>query len=110
MAALFVLTQPGIPLLFQGDEFGQPGSGDPDNRRFMRFGGDLSAREQALLAKVQAVGKARATHAGLRRGGQRTLRAQGDLYVYARGAGTRQGRNERCACGSGRKYKHCCSR
>ena len=21
---------------------------------------------------------------------------------------TRQGRNERCACGSGRKYKHCC--
>ena len=31
-------------------------------------------------------------------------------YVYARGARTRQGRNEACACGSGRKYKHCCGR
>jgi uncharacterized protein YecA (UPF0149 family) len=21
---------------------------------------------------------------------------------------TKQGRNEKCACGSGKKYKHCC--
>jgi neopullulanase len=82
-----VLTQPGIPLLSWGDEFGQPGANDPDNRRFMRFGAELNAREAALLAKVRAIGKARATHPGLMRGSRRTLLASGDLYVYARGAG-----------------------
>jgi hypothetical protein len=66
----------------------QPGTGDPDNRRFMRFGGALSANEAALLAKVQIVAKARGTLAGLRRGSRTTLYTDGDGYVYARGAGT----------------------
>ena len=87
VAQAFVLTQPGVPLIAWGDEFGQPGAGDPDNRRFLRRGNELSAREATLLAKVRAIGKARATHPGLKRGARRTLSAQGDVYVYARGAG-----------------------
>ncbi len=32
------LTIPGIPVTYQGDEYGQPGANDPDNRRWMEFG------------------------------------------------------------------------
>jgi len=87
LAQAFVLTQPGVPLLMFGDEYGQPGAGDPDNRRMMRFGAQLSAREAALLEKVRALGTARATHPGLRRGARRTLFVDADAYVYSRGAG-----------------------
>lgn len=31
------MTIPGIPVTYQGDEFGQPGANDPDNRRWMQF-------------------------------------------------------------------------
>ncbi len=31
------MTIPGIPVTYQGDEFGQPGANDPDNRRWMEF-------------------------------------------------------------------------
>jgi glycosidase len=42
----FNQTIPGIPVTYQGDEFGQPGANDPDNRRWMKFKEDqLSALE-----------------------------------------------------------------
>lgn len=31
------MTIPGIPVTYQGDEFGQPGANDPDNRRWIQF-------------------------------------------------------------------------
>lgn len=31
------LTIPGMPVTYQGDEYGQPGANDPDNRRWMEF-------------------------------------------------------------------------
>lgn len=34
----FNQTIPGIPVTYQGDEYGQPGANDPDNRRWMEFG------------------------------------------------------------------------
>ncbi|MFN1834098.1 alpha-amylase family glycosyl hydrolase [Balneola sp. MJW-20] len=33
----FNQTIPGIPVTYQGDEYGQPGANDPDNRRWMQF-------------------------------------------------------------------------
>ena len=87
LALTFVLTQPGMPLIYYGDEIGLPGAGDPDNRRMMRFGTALTAREQRLLDRVRVVAHARGTHPGLRRGARRTLLTDGDGYVYARGAG-----------------------
>lgn len=42
----FNQTIPGIPVTYQGDEFGQPGANDPDNRRWMQFEEDeLSSAE-----------------------------------------------------------------
>jgi glycosidase len=87
LAFTFLLTQRGIPLIYYGDEVGMPGAADPDNRRPMRFGTDLSAQETRLLEHVRAVGRLRATHPGLRRGARRSLHTDGDGYVYTRGAG-----------------------
>jgi neopullulanase len=84
LALTFVLTQPGVPLIYYGDEIGTPGTADPDNRRMMKWSG-LSPREQGLLDRVKIVSKARGTHPGLMRGARRTLYTDGDGYVYARG-------------------------
>ncbi|MGN0208222.1 MAG: alpha-amylase family glycosyl hydrolase, partial [Paludibacteraceae bacterium] len=46
------LTIPGVPCIYQGDEYGQAGANDPDNRQMMRFGG-LTEREQAFRQEVQ---------------------------------------------------------
>lgn len=87
LAWTFILTQRGVPLIYYGDEIGLPGAADPDNRRPMRFGSDLNAREQSVLAHVRALGQLRARHRGLQRGARTFLHADGDGYVYARGAG-----------------------
>ncbi|MFO0109076.1 MAG: alpha-amylase family glycosyl hydrolase, partial [Alphaproteobacteria bacterium] len=33
----FMMTIPGVPVIYYGDEIGDPGANDPDNRRMMRF-------------------------------------------------------------------------
>lgn len=87
LAWTFILTQRGVPLIYYGDEIGLPGAADPDNRRPMRFGSEVNAREQSVLAHVRALGQLRARHRGLQRGARAFLHADGDGYVYARGAG-----------------------
>jgi glycosidase len=62
LAWAFTLTQPGLPLVYYGDEIGLPGRADPDNRQVMRFDPDLSADEAAVLAAVTALGQARRAH------------------------------------------------
>lgn len=53
------MTIPGIPVTYQGDEFGQPGANDPDNRRWMQFEEDelleneLSSRD--IFAKLTEI-------------------------------------------------------
>jgi len=81
-----LLGQPGVPLVYYGDEIGLPGTADPDNRRMMKFDGALSAREKKLFDRVKIMAKARGTLPGLRRGARRTLFTDGDGYVFARGA------------------------
>ncbi len=62
LAWTFLLTTPGLPLIYYGDEIGLPGHADPDNRQLMRFDDALSAPEQATLEHVQALGQARREH------------------------------------------------
>jgi glycosidase len=84
LAFAFLLTQRGAPLIYYGDEIGMPGAGDPDNRRMMRFGDELSALESDLLAYVETLGQTRSELRALRRGERTTLRATADFYAYAR--------------------------
>ena len=87
MGFAFVLTQPGAPLIYYGDEIGLHGIGDPDNRRMMNFDPYLSANQTELRARVRAVGTARQDSVALRRGARQQLWVDDDLYVYARDAG-----------------------
>jgi glycosidase len=87
LAQTFLLTYDSIPILWQGDEFGMPGSFDPDNRRMMRFANALSANEQAALATFQKIGNARATHPALRGGNRTRLWVDGTFYAYGRVSG-----------------------
>ncbi|TNF25141.1 MAG: hypothetical protein EP329_23635 [Deltaproteobacteria bacterium] len=85
LALAYAMTIPGVPLVYYGDEYGMPGAGDPDNRRMMRFGGDLSARESAALGVVRKLGQARRAHPALSRGEwPNALVKEADLLVYAR--------------------------
>ena len=79
-AFIFVLSQPGVPLIYYGDEIGMPGAGDPDNRRMMKWSG-LSAAEADLLVFMQKLGTARAEHAALRTGATDTLFVDDDALV-----------------------------
>ena len=45
MLEAFLLTTPGVPCLYYGDEIGMPGANDPDNRRMMTFN-DWNAAQQ----------------------------------------------------------------
>jgi neopullulanase len=83
LALTFIATSPGVPMVYYGDEYGQPGAGDPDNRRFMKWSG-LTPFEQATLDVTKKLGAARAELAALRRGDRKTLWIDDDHYVFAR--------------------------
>lgn len=85
LAFTYIMTIPGVPLIYYGDEFGIPGAGDPDNRRMMRFGDDLSGKEKATLSFLQKLGTARKGHPALSKGEWTApLWAEGDFLAYAR--------------------------
>ncbi|MBR6168231.1 MAG: hypothetical protein IKQ50_07370 [Paludibacteraceae bacterium] len=45
------ITLPGVPCIYQGDEYGEVGGNDPDNRHMMRFDG-LNNEETKMREKV----------------------------------------------------------
>lgn len=85
MAFAFVLTQPGVPLIYYGDEIGLAGGPDPDNRRMMPMG--LNANRLELLTRVQQLAKIRKEVPALRHGGRKELWLDDSFYVYVRDGG-----------------------
>jgi glycosidase len=67
LAFTYLMTVPGIPLIYYGDEFGMPGGGDPDNRRMMIFDG-LTDWESDTRSYVGLLGRVRRGHPVLGRG------------------------------------------
>ena len=56
----FNMTIPGVPVVYYGDEFGDPGANDPDCRRMMRFDDQLNKYEQRTrdaVAKIAHIRK-----------------------------------------------------
>ena len=80
----YLLTIPGLPTLYYGDEIGMTGAADPDNRRMMRFGKQLNARERAMLHTVRNLVKLRRRHPALRYGDFFVLHADRSLFAYVR--------------------------
>ncbi len=87
LAMSWVLTIPGAPLMYYGDEYGDWGGADPNNRRLWREPSMLSADESATLAHLRAVGSARAELVALQRGEYISLGATEETLVFARRAG-----------------------
>ena len=84
LAQTYVLTIPGAPVLYYGDEFGMPGANDPDNRRPMRFGNERTALEQATAQAVGRVARLRRCLPALRGGALRPLQASAERLAFAR--------------------------
>ena len=48
------LTIPGVPCIYQGDEYAEAGANDPDNRHMMKFSG-LNERQQQFRNELQSL-------------------------------------------------------
>ncbi len=81
VAYTLLFTIPGIPMLYYGDEFGMPGAGDPDNRRFMQWSG-YTANQSWLRDRLATLAKIRHDHAATRRGTRQTIGVSTDAFLY----------------------------
>jgi glycosidase len=81
LAWTFLLTQPGLPLVYYGDEIGMPGHADPDNRQPLSWHVDptgvasvsdlaqqLEDGPRSVLETVASLSTARAAHPAMWRG------------------------------------------
>jgi glycosidase len=80
----FVLAVDGVPMIYYGDEIGLSGAGDPDNRRMMRWGDEVTAEENAVREHFSKVAAVRHKHPALRYGSRRALVSEGDRYAFVR--------------------------
>jgi len=80
-AFAFLMTVPGVPLIYYGDEIGMPGAGDPDNRRMMQFDG-LTGRQVSVRETVGALATIRAGHPATRKGEFEVLWSDDDGLAY----------------------------
>ncbi|MCD6413008.1 MAG: hypothetical protein J7L54_02530, partial [Elusimicrobia bacterium] len=81
MAFTFLLTNPGVPMIFYGDEIGMTGAGDPDNRRMMKFSG-LGRENRKVFDWVSGLIKIRRAHPAITFGWHRDILVSGDVLVY----------------------------
>jgi cyclomaltodextrinase len=84
LAQAFLMSIDGVPMIYYGDEIGMTGAGDPDNRRDMRFGDEVSSEERRVLDNFAKLGRIRREHPALRQGSRRVLRADHDIYAFVR--------------------------
>jgi cyclomaltodextrinase len=78
------LTIPGIPVIYYGNEVALTGANDPDNRRPMVFGDDVSPDQQRHFEAVQALIALRNRHAAFRYGDLYPVYAGDDAICYSR--------------------------
>ncbi|MBE9201433.1 MULTISPECIES: glycoside hydrolase family 13 protein [unclassified Nodularia (in: cyanobacteria)] len=81
LATLLLLTFPGAPSIYYGDEVGLPGAIDPDSRR--GFPTEANWNQEILNIHRQLIAL-RHQYPALRAGDYKTLFAQGALYIFTR--------------------------
>jgi glycosidase len=84
LALATVLTLPGAPVIYYGDEVGLAGRSDPDCRRVMPADDALIEAQLQTRELARTLGRARAKSRALRRGTLRTLVADDERFVFAR--------------------------
>lgn len=83
MLTAFIMTIPGVPVIYYGDEIGIPGGGDPDSRRMMYFE-NLNANEQKTKILASKLAKLRKERLSLIYGDFTSLYLSDETWVYAR--------------------------
>lgn len=83
MMQSYLLTIPGIPVIYYGDEIGMAGAGDPDNRRMMKFEG-LSAPEAQLKNHVKTLSEMRSKYLSLVYGDFKIEHSSDMVMAYSR--------------------------
>ena len=78
-----ISTVPGVPCIYQGDEYGVPGANDPDNRDMMTFECE-NDYQTAQLAETKALLKTRRGSMPLMYGDLRTLYVDDAVWVFLR--------------------------
>ena len=78
----WLLTTPGAPLLYYGDEYGEYGGADPDNRHMYRNEDAWSSMEMHLFENISELGKLRSDSIALQRGEYSTRLAMSNLLAY----------------------------
>ena len=76
----WLLTTPGAPVIYMGDEFGMHGGADPDNRRMLNF--SLTSEQQDLHDFTALLGQFRLENEALRRGVYSTYYADANILAY----------------------------
>ncbi|MBL8949143.1 MAG: hypothetical protein JNK82_00100 [Myxococcaceae bacterium] len=92
LAFAHLMTTPSVPLIYYGDEYGEWGGADPDNRHFLNREATYFPEQRAQIDRMKKLLAARAKLRGLRRGPLVDLwcnnepwgSGQGNLYAYAR--------------------------
>ena len=77
------LTLPGVPCIYQGDEYAEVGGNDPDNRHMMRFDG-LNEQEQNFRKKVRQLIALRRNNMALLYGEYVPVTVAPDILVFER--------------------------
>ncbi|HOK38341.1 MAG TPA: alpha-amylase family glycosyl hydrolase [Bacteroidales bacterium] len=79
----FIMTIPGVPCIYYGDEIGLPGAGDPDNRRMMNFE-DLDENQLETKNIVNKLISIRKNNIEFIYGTTRMLESRKGLIIYKR--------------------------
>ncbi len=82
LAMTFLLTFPGAPAIYYGDEIGMEGGEDPDNRRC--FSWDETTWDRAMLDRTRELAALRHRVPALRTGTLTPVLAEGRLVVFRR--------------------------
>ncbi len=79
----FMMSIPGVPVIYYGDEIGDPGGNDPDNRRMMRFD-QLATEEETTRSIVQQLVKLRRSNMALLYGDWQVVKQTDQQVVIKR--------------------------
>ncbi len=79
----YMMTIPGIPCIYYGDEYGSPGGNDPDNRRQMKFEG-LDKHQIATRERTKKMINIRRTNLALIYGDTQILEESETHLVLSR--------------------------
>jgi glycosidase len=83
MLMAFLMTTPGVPCIYYGDEIGMPGGNDPDNRRMLHFN-DWNSPQVKLQQATQQLVNLRRSNMALTYGELEVLYNEGGVLVIGR--------------------------